>query len=990
MKKINFAIDKLLSDVNKKTFEIGNEYFNLKKVSSIEFESFGGEIVVNAICNNYKNHFEIFNDKLTSVFCECYVGSKSIVCKHIVASILKLNTFANDSFDVFNGVNIEKFHTLINEKNLGALIRTFNNSDNITNYFDILINNNNLTIEVNDKYKFISKQQLIDFIEFIKKINNNKSINDLLNIANFIYDVFENLMNNKNKSFIFDDEIDKLLNLLKSKNIINLFKIVSKNEKFSIDKIVDNSSFKLNINIIQTNIGYVLMSDTEIISYWNSDKYTYLLVKKKNEVCLIKLDFIDYEYLKNLDCVNQNFSDIKKLGKKIDQLKSLNFVNVIFESKNQKNEIIDLKVSIDSNSKVLITISNKEYKALILKYKLTKLLNYFNDKNTCILSKESDFQKMLNIIAEYQKTNLLKITYDDNILMINNNKKIDLKFKIDKINDNVDLSFDVDGKKIKLNNIRKILNVHNDFLNIIKDSKESFYLDKENIKNINRHLSIMNINSDKLDKTKIFYIAREFNEKDFFEFVRKFNNQKVELNIDDFIIKNLKKYQLDGVKWIKKMLTFGGGCLLADEMGLGKTFQSIAYINDLRKRNKKPILIITPFSLLENWKNEFTKFDNSATIIEIDGDAKKRTHIINSIEDGNIYLANYHKFITDIQYYKNKNFSLIILDEGQYIKNNKNIWSKNIKKIKSDERLILTGTPIENNVMDLWSLFDFILPNYLPNESIYKQLFLNTNDNLEELSFLVKPFILQRTKSQELPQLKNKINNLITIDMFDEENKLYDEIFNDIKNDIDLYFNTSIKSESKRKINILSKITKLRQFCCDPTIIYKNTKTGNKTNKIIELVKELVENGNKKIVIFSSFVKALNVVKNQLDEHEITNMMFTGEHNKKERNVIINDFNEIDKCVLLVSLKAGGVGINLTSSNIVIHLNPWWNDSVENQATDRVHRIGQEKVVEVYNLIYSNSIEEDILKLKENKNIIVNTTISSVDYLELFKIIHNK
>ena len=402
------------------------------------------------------------------------------------------------------------------------------------------------------------------------------------------------------------------------------------------------------------------------------------------------------------------------------------------------------------------------------------------------------------------------------------------------------------------------------------------------------------------------------------------------------------------------------------------------------------MLIITPFSLIENWKDEFKKFDPNKQIIEIFGNSTKRKNIINNISDNGIYLTNYHKFITDWSIYAKKEFSLIVLDEGQYIKNKKTSWSKNIKKIKSDERLILTGTPIENNIMDIWSLFEFILPNYLPNEKNFRQLF-NNNNNLLHLSFLIKPFILQRKKKDKLPSLPDKEINYIHIDMNEEEIKKYDEIYDEIKSKIHDFFDTKDKKQQNEgRLNILAMITRLRQYCCDPRIINPSYGVGSKTKYIISLINELQNDKKNKIVIFSSFVTALDILKEEFKNYGIQTLELTGVINKIQRTQVINEFNQSDKHVLLVSLRIGGVGINLSTANIIIHLNPWWNDSVENQATDRLHRIGQKNKVKVYNLILNNSIETKILKLKKHKNEIINTTINSTNYIELFKLINNE
>lgn len=420
----------------------------------------------------------------------------------------------------------------------------------------------------------------------------------------------------------------------------------------------------------------------------------------------------------------------------------------------------------------------------------------------------------------------------------------------------------------------------------------------------------------------------------------------------------LRDYQLAGVNWIQNKKNNGLFGVLADEMGLGKTIQTISFLM-LNKGQKS--MIIVPTSLIYNWVSEFKKFAPKLKIACIHGDKKKREKLINSISDYDVVLTSYGTINMDIDLYSDIKFDNLILDEGQTIKNLKSKITTNVKKIEADFKLVLTGTPIENNLMELWSIFDFLKSGYLFSENEFKRKFLKSGESeIKYLRLLIKQFILRRTKKDVLSELPDKNLQTVYVTMDDEQKKIYKDSI------------STFRKEAKSlndAISILALLTKLREIALDPHLIYKDYEGKSaKTEKLLEIIKESVKE-KKKILVFSQFTGMLDIIKNKMDEAKIKYYYLDGSTKASERVNLCNEFNKKKRTkVFLISLKAGGTGLNLTSAEKVIHIDPWWNPAVENQATDRAHRIGQKNEVDVIKLITKGTIEEKIMILKEEKS----------------------
>lgn len=448
----------------------------------------------------------------------------------------------------------------------------------------------------------------------------------------------------------------------------------------------------------------------------------------------------------------------------------------------------------------------------------------------------------------------------------------------------------------------------------------------------------------------------------------------------------LRQYQVTGFKWLKTLDNYKFGGILADDMGLGKTIQLLAVIQSYleEEKNPNPSIVVCPSSLSLNWKNEINKFAPNIKTVVIHGNAEERANQIGNIEKYNLVITSYDLLKRDIEEYKAKNytFKYIIADEAQYIKNNNTQNAKVIKEIKAETRFALTGTPIENSLSELWSIFDFIMPGYLYSYRKFKEIYevpiVKESDEwvLKKLKMLIEPFILRRTKQEVLTELPDKTVSILNNEMQDEQLKIYTSYMANAKREV----NEELKENGfeKSQMKILALLMRLRQICCHPSLFISNyTGESSKLNQCIEVIKDAVLSGHK-ILLFSSYSSMLEIIGEELKKENIKHFKLTGQTKVGDRLKLVEEFNNSsDIKVFLISLKAGGTGLNLIGADMVIHYDPWWNLSAENQATDRTYRIGQKKNVQVYKLITKDSIEERIYELQEKKAELAKSMLST-------------
>ena len=442
----------------------------------------------------------------------------------------------------------------------------------------------------------------------------------------------------------------------------------------------------------------------------------------------------------------------------------------------------------------------------------------------------------------------------------------------------------------------------------------------------------------------------------------------------------LRPYQVNGYHWIRTLKQCGFGGILADDMGLGKTLQALTFLLSEKEAGKSGdelrTLIITPASLVYNWEKEISRFTPDLSCKVISGSVSERKELLAQASgedpamDADVWITSYDLLKRDIVGYENLTFANQIIDEAQYIKNHNTQASKTVRLIHSGFRLALTGTPIENRLSELWSIFDFLMPGFLLGyqgfRETYEEAVVRGTDSeaTERLRTLVHPFILRRLKRDVLLELPDKLEKSISVHLEGEQRKLYDAYAQRLR----MFLAKQSPDEFRQnKLELLRELTRLRQLCCGPSLFLENYKGENaKLDTCMELVKQAIDGGHK-LLLFSQFTSVLDEVEKALKKEHIKNLRIDGSVSKEERMRRVEAFNEGDIPVFCISLKAGGTGLNLTAADIVIHFDPWWNVAAQNQATDRAHRIGQKNTVMVYELIAENTIEEQIQNLQKSK-----------------------
>lgn len=449
---------------------------------------------------------------------------------------------------------------------------------------------------------------------------------------------------------------------------------------------------------------------------------------------------------------------------------------------------------------------------------------------------------------------------------------------------------------------------------------------------------------------------------------------------------NLREYQRLGFKWLKNLDEYGLGGILADDMGLGKTVQLLALLIDYKENNKdsKPSIVVSPSSLTLNWQAEINKFTSELKVLVIRGNSDERTKQIHRINNYDIIITSYDLLKRDIDIYKEANveFRYIVADEAQYIKNNNTQNSKAIKEINAKTRYALTGTPIENSLSELWSIFDFIMPGYLFTYRKFKQIYeipiIKDNDAIlmNKLKKLIAPFVLRRIKKDVLKELPDKTITVLNNEMQTEQLDIYMSYLAQAKKEVKMEIKNNGFEGSQ--IKILALLMRLRQICCHPSLFLDNySGESSKLNQCMQITKDAVQSGHK-ILLFSGYTSMFSIIEEKLKKEGITYFKLTGQTKVGDRIKLVDEFNtNNDIKVFLISLKAGGTGLNLVGADVVIHYDPWWNVSSENQATDRTYRIGQKKNVQVYKLITKNSIEERIYELQQKKEKLINNMLST-------------
>lgn len=451
-------------------------------------------------------------------------------------------------------------------------------------------------------------------------------------------------------------------------------------------------------------------------------------------------------------------------------------------------------------------------------------------------------------------------------------------------------------------------------------------------------------------------------------------NQPDELDTDipESLDGVLRDYQEAGFRWLKLLAKYKFGGILADDMGLGKTLQSIAFIvsvlPDIRKQ-QQPVLVVAPSSLVYNWLNELAKFAPGVKVGIIDGNKTQRGSLIKKTEGLDVVITSYPSLRMDQVLYRNQSFHTLFLDEAQTFKNPVTQTAKAVREIQADHRFALTGTPIENSLDELWSIFNVVFPELLPNRRLFSEM---RRDSIKKR---VRPFILRRIKTEVLTELPDKVETIHFSELQKDQKKLYAAYLAELKQDALKHLNKD--SFQKNRIRILAGLTRLRQLCCHPALFVEGYEGGSaKFDQLMELVEECRLSG-RRVLVFSQFTQMLGIIGHQLAKEGVPYFYLDGQTPPVDRVDLCSRFNKGQGNLFLISLKAGGTGLNLTGADTVILYDLWWNPAVEQQAADRAHRMGQKKEVQVIRLVAKGTIEEKINELQMKKKNLIDEVIQS-------------
>ena len=989
-------------------------YGSIQKINTIKLsDSFIHEYKVKSERTRKWYDVKIKNNgvKILGYSCSCPQFSRDKTCKHIAAVLIE-DMDKIEEYEIID--ELKASESILDRYNIDSKNQIKQKLD-LEIEFDFRYGSAVLRVYIGNEKKYV--------------LSTNTKINNFFHAYryNYEYKFGKNLIY-ENSKYYFDKDDTEILEYIEE--------VTENNGGYSGSNIdLSNSEF-MNLLKLLKDKGFNIIEYGKVYNVYQSMPTKYILDKNNDNFVLKIEDYENYKildnqfkyilYNHNMYILNKEESEYLKLlrQEKINSLtfekKDLNkFSSGLFNKvKNNisiSEEVTEITLPVKPNTKLYFDISYSKLKCDIVFDYNGKEVNYFDKAN---ILRDNDYEnEVLNEIVNYgfvednkkftMEDDDMYYFLDEEISKLNEkyevftSKKIDDTKILKKVSANNNFSigqdgimtykFDVDGintedlnnifsalkqkkkyYKLKNNNVVSLEN--NEELNELNNLVNELSLSKDDI--LNGDATIPKYRAlyiDSLKKTKYKNIKTN---NLFDEFITNFKKYKdSEIKFDKNDEKILRDYQKDGVKWLNTIYKCDLGGILADEMGLGKSIQTIMFIKEVLKEKKDAkIMIVVPTSLMYNWQKEFEKFAPDLKYVVVADNKQKRKEIFDHKDNYNIFITSYGLIRNDKDEYEDVDFELCIVDEAQNIKNYQAEMTKEIKKIKARCKIALTGTPLENNVTELWSIFDFIMPGYLNSVIKFREKY-NIKDVdeeglklLENLNRQIKPFILRRKKKDVVKSLPKKIENKIYIELPEKQKMLYMKVLNDTKKEMDDMISEGGFQKSRMKI--LQLLTKLRQICIDPSVMYENYNGESiKIEELLRVVKEAIENDHK-ILIFSSFKRVLDNVKEIFDKNKITYYMIDGSVKSKDRMTMVEKFNNDDTNCFLITLKSGGTGLNLTGADTVIHLDIWWNPQVENQATDRAHRIGQTKTVSVIKLVTKGTIEERIIELQDKKKIL--------------------
>ncbi len=920
------------------------------------------------------------------------------------------------------------YNTLNVEFKLGK--DNFYKIKNLKEFYNRVINN--------ESFIYSNKLEFVHNVENFDK-DSQKILSFIIKYAKII-----NYVNNtENTNFrYYGKKLSESSILLDEEGLDELFEIL-KGRKIEIEK--DANVKKVTLIPSNPNIEFYLNKNAknELELTHNLENYNYIIIDGKKYTYIIMDEFI-YRAKKNIKNTTFKLLDIYKKNY-IDEIKfntrQLPDFFALIEPKIKDNLVINIdkkeikeyipeelgiKIFLDYNESNYITAElkfcygdtefnpideNKDLKIARNAIKETECLNQLR-KTGFMLDEQN---KRFILVSDEAIYNFL--TEDIELYMQKFEVMVTDNFKSKKIKEprigNIGVKIENNLLVINLENINYDKNEIKEILQRYALKKKYYRLkdgsfidleSNENIEFLNNLESGLGISYEDIENGTIslpiyrsMYMEKILNnldkskikkEESYVDFIKDTSKEKenTTLTLPKSLKGDLREYQKNGFQWLQMLEKYELGGILADDMGLGKTIQVITLILKYKEEQKEklPSIVIAPSSLTLNWKNEIQKFAPTLETIVINGSLEQRKKKIKDIKKYDLIITSYDLLKRDLELYEKENitFKYAIADEAQYIKNSNTQNAKALKSIKAETRYALTGTPIENSLAELWSIFDYIMPGYLFKYKKFKQLYevpiVKDNDmySMKKLKMLIEPFILRRTKKEVLTELPEKTITILNNEMEDEQQKIYLSYLAKAKQEA--MQEIEINGVEKSHIKILALLTRLRQICCHPSLFLEDyNQDSSKLKQCIEIIKDGIEAGHK-ILLFSGYTSMFDIIEKELLKEDINYYKLTGKTNVNERVELVEDFNQNENVkVFLISLKAGGTGLNLTGADMVIHYDPWWNISAENQATDRAYRIGQKNNVQVYKLITKNSIEEKIYELQEKKSKLIDNVLNT-------------
>lgn len=860
---------------------------------------------------------------------------------------------------------------------------------------------------------FISNlKEFVDAVEYGRQTKIGKKLTyvnkqQFIGINQIIYELIKTIVYHRpsaifaeNKVYL-EDTVDVLWNALKGSDYSDLLPVIEKDKLDLYIITIDDYSYRLRLTDVNRD-GRLFIFD-EYICIYDYENYYLYKCNETTKTIVRKLNSREESPLFPINTMHQDLqqlmvmcnNEIQIVGKETTYQRNIDItvyldINEIGEVEVKEDLVIDGIVHNDGFNQPIYSHSQQ-----LIKETFQQLSqSYDSESATFILNlNKSGVSDLVNhgvgLIRRYAQ-----VMVSEDLHRFTQKKSYSISVGIRVENNLLDLSFsseDIDPsewKKIlssykrkkkfyKLKNGEMIDLEGNESFEQVSSLLDQLNVDANSISS-DGNIEVNNYRLASIEHTfkgaDTIYVDRDESYKEALENFVSLDDYKID--IPDKYTSLFRDYQIKGHTWLRYMMDSGFHPILADDMGLGKTLQVLSVL-EVRKHDGVS-LVIAPATLVYNWKSEIEKFNVDLKCACVVGPKENRIELYNDYQHYDLLITSYDYIRRDIDDIKDIDFNIVILDEAQYIKNSATKNAQSVKEIKAKHRLALTGTPIENTLAELWSIFDFLMPGYLYNYRYFRTYFerpIIMHDEIaqQRLQAMVAPFILRRVKKDVLTELPDKIEKIERIDLNEKERAIYDAQLHLANQQL----HSLSMEDAQDRMKVLGLLLRLRQLCCDLKLLYEDIDFNSSKSEAAFDIIENVASNHGKVLLFSSFTTMLDILAKMAQAKGIKYHMLTGKDSKEYRQETVKLFKEDDSTLFLISLKAGGTGLNLTEANTVIHYDPWWNQSATNQATDRAYRIGQENNVFVVKLVMHDTIEEKIIEMQEKKQALSDAFVKS-------------